>query len=117
MPVTFNAPANVTDLSYMFFNASEFNQNIGLWDTSNSKFTNISYMFYGAKLFNQNIAEDMLDILERIKEKVLPKDQDLFNSVVDKLKVIAYPPIPIVPIPPPLNPADISPLLNEIMIL
>jgi len=69
------------------------------------------------ELFNQNIAEDMLDILERIKEKVLPKDQDLFNSVVDKLKVIAYPPIPIVPIPPPLNPADITPLLNEIIIL
>ena len=69
------------------------------------------------ELFNQNIAEDMLDILERIKEKVLPKDQDLFNSVVDKLKVIAYPPIPIPPIPPPLNPADISHLLNEIIIL
>ena len=69
------------------------------------------------ELFNQNIAEDMLDILERIKEKVLPKDQDLFNSVVDKLKVVAYPPIPIIPIPPPINPADITPLLNEIIIL
>jgi hypothetical protein len=69
------------------------------------------------EIFNQTIAENMLDILERIKEKVLPEDQDLFNSVVDKLKVIAYPPIPIVPIPPPLNPADITPLLNEIIIL
>jgi hypothetical protein len=69
------------------------------------------------ELFNQNIAEDMLDILERIKEKVLPEDKELFDSVVDKLKVIAYPPIPIVPIPPPLNPVDITLLLNEIIIL
>ena len=65
-------------------------------------------------IFNQSISLDILDILNTIKEKVLPKDEDLFNSAVDKMKVIAHPPAPIVPIPPPLNPEDIGPLLIEI---
>jgi hypothetical protein len=30
------------------------------------------------------------------------------------MKVIAFPPAPIVPIPPPLNPEDIGPVLIEI---
>jgi len=66
------------------------------------------------EMFNQRIAFDILESLNVISDKVLPQDQDLFNSVIDKMKSIAYPPIPIVPIPPPLNPADITPLLNEI---
>jgi len=65
-------------------------------------------------IFNQAIALDILDSLNKISENVLPKDKDLFNSVVDKMKVIAFPPAPIVPIPPPLNPEDIGPLLIEI---
>lgn len=69
------------------------------------------------ELFNQGIALKMLDSLELIRSKVLPQDEELFGKVVNKMKVIAFPPAPIVPIPPPLNPADISPLLNEIIIL
>jgi hypothetical protein len=69
------------------------------------------------ELFNQGIALKMLDSLEIIRSKVLPEDEELFVKVVNKMKVIAFPPAPIVPIPPPLNPADISPLLNEIIIL
>jgi hypothetical protein len=69
------------------------------------------------ELFNQSIAGEILDSLNIISSKVLPQDQDLFNSVVDKMKVIAFPPVPIVPIPPPLKPEDITPLLNEIIIL
>lgn len=69
------------------------------------------------EIFNQGIALEMLDSLEKIRVKVLPQDQDLFNSAVDKMKVIAFPPIPIPPIPPPLKPEDITPLLNEIIIL
>ncbi len=43
----------VTNMSYMFNGASNFNQNIGAWDTS--KVTNMSYMFPYASNFNQNI--------------------------------------------------------------
>ena len=67
------------------------------------------------EIFNPSRALDILESLNEIKNKVLPEDQDLFNSVVDKMKVIAFPPVPIVPISPPLNPADITPLLNEIV--
>lgn len=69
------------------------------------------------ELFNQGIALEMLKSLEIIRSKVLPQDEELYRKAVDKMTVIAYPPAPIVPIPPPLNPADISPLLNEIIIL
>jgi hypothetical protein len=68
-------------------------------------------------IFNQAIAMRMIDTLNTIKDSVLPEDEALFNSVRDKLITIAFPPVPIVPVPPPLNPADITPLLNEIMML
>jgi len=44
---------NVTNMSYMFFEAIKFNQDISGWDTS--KVTNMSYMFKGATLFNKPI--------------------------------------------------------------
>ncbi|WP_333781161.1 BspA family leucine-rich repeat surface protein [Mycoplasma capricolum] len=45
--------SNVTDMSYMFYEAKNFNQPIGNWDTSNV--TNMSGMFFGAEEFNQPI--------------------------------------------------------------
>ena len=45
--------SSVQNMSYMFFNASLFNQNISKWLTNSA--TNMSYMFSGASSFNQNI--------------------------------------------------------------
>ena len=45
--------SNVTTMSSMFSNATNFNQFIGNWNTS--KVTDMNSMFSGAKTFNQNI--------------------------------------------------------------
>ncbi len=57
--LTYNATDNpdlsqVTDMSYMFANCSNFNGNIASWNTST--ITNMSNMFRGASTFNQSIA-------------------------------------------------------------
>ena len=44
---------NVTDMSFMFRSAGVFNQPIGNWDTGNV--TDMSRMFYSADAFNQDI--------------------------------------------------------------
>ena len=46
--------SDVTNMSYMFYYASAFNQDIGNWDTINV--TDMSYMFGFANAFDQNIA-------------------------------------------------------------
>jgi len=43
--------SNVTNMSYMFYDAQQFNQQLNNWNVSNV--TNMSYMFYGAYQFNQ----------------------------------------------------------------
>ncbi len=43
----------VTDMSYMFYEATAFNQDIGAWNTSTV--TNMESMFYGATTFNHDI--------------------------------------------------------------
>lgn len=45
--------SNVSDMSYMFWGATTFNQDIGSWDTANV--TNMSSMFYNASAFKQDI--------------------------------------------------------------
>jgi len=46
--------ASVTNMSYMFHNAENFDSPVGNWDVSNVK--DMSSMFRGASFFNQNIA-------------------------------------------------------------
>lgn len=48
-------PSNLTDLNYMFLNATSFNQDISMWDTSNV--TDMNYMFYEATAFSQNLTQ------------------------------------------------------------
>ena len=54
-PVPFNniVTTHMTEMVFMFYSASAFNQDISLWDTSNV--TNMHAMFYGASAFNQPI--------------------------------------------------------------
>jgi len=47
--------SNVTDMSNMFYQAYNFNQDIGNWDTSNV--TNMMGMFLGASIFNEYIGD------------------------------------------------------------
>ena len=46
-------PSTLTNTSYLFYNATAFNQDISSWNTSN--ITNMMFMFYSANVFNQNI--------------------------------------------------------------
>ena len=46
-------PPNVTNLTYVFYNCTSFNQSLNNWDVS--KVTNMSDMFYNCTSFNQNI--------------------------------------------------------------
>jgi surface protein len=51
--VTAVCTSNITDMSYMFYKASDFNQPLNNWDTSSVE--NMSYMFYDARAMNSDI--------------------------------------------------------------
>lgn len=46
--------SKLTDLSYVFWNLSTFNEDVSCWDTSNA--TNMRSMFAGATKFNQDLS-------------------------------------------------------------
>ncbi len=47
--------SKVTDMSYLFFNKSNFNDDIGNWDVTNV--TNMTQMFWNATNFNQDLSK------------------------------------------------------------
>jgi surface protein len=54
--------SNVLDLSFMFANATQFNQDISNWNVS--RVTSVAYMFYNAYIFNQPIGNwDMSQVM------------------------------------------------------
>ena len=48
-------PPNVTNLTYAFYNCTNFNQPIGNWNTTNV--TNMTYMFQSCTKFNQDLSQ------------------------------------------------------------
>jgi len=71
---------NVTDLSWMFYSASSFNQDIGNWDVSG--ITNMSAMFRGASSFDQDISGwdvSNVTVMSYIFHNASSFDQDIGN--------------------------------------
>ncbi|AII16923.1 hypothetical protein JO84_gp263 [Aureococcus anophagefferens virus] len=67
--------SNVTNMNGMFYNAESFNQPIGEWNTSNV--TYISRMFFGAKKFNQPIGKWNVS---NVNTFIAP--QDIFHAAI-----------------------------------
>ena len=79
---------NVKGMEEMFYGAWMFDQDIGAWDTSNVK--NMSYMFYCAMEFNKNIGawdvsnvENMQDIFSLAKTFNIGYVQSWTNPTLD----------------------------------
>lgn len=68
--------SNVTNMDYMFRNAIAFNQDIGNWHTSNV--TNMNYLFSNASAFNQNIGNWDTSSVEFMTGMF--KDASVFNQ-------------------------------------
>ncbi|MDA3891117.1 MAG: BspA family leucine-rich repeat surface protein, partial [Salinivirgaceae bacterium] len=82
------ASVNVTDMGYLFYGASSFNQDIGSWVVSNV--TNMGQMFEGASSFNQDIGSwDVSNIttMRQMFDGATAFDQDIsswdVSSVTD----------------------------------
>ena len=87
--------SGVTDMSYMFDNASAFNQDLSSWDTSSV--TNMSRMFNRASAFNQDLSSwntSSVTNMSRMFNSASAFNQDLSNwntsSVTDMSDMFAF---------------------------
>lgn len=70
--------SSVTDMSYMFYYADKFNQDISSWNVSNV--TNMSWMFHYAEAFNQDISNWTLSSTSSIDLSNMFRNATLFNN-------------------------------------
>lgn len=75
--------SNVTDMSNLFKNKSEFNDDISKWDVSNV--TNMNGMFNGAKSFNQPL--NNWDVSQVTDMNKMFKSAESFNKPINKWNV------------------------------
>jgi len=78
--------SNVTNMSYMFYDATYFTQDIGDWNVSNV--TDMSYMFHGAIYFNQDISDwDVSNVtdMSHMFQNTIAYNQNLSDWSTDKV--------------------------------
>jgi len=83
--------SGVEDTSYMFYYASNFNQDISAWDTGNLK--NMEWMFAEAILFNQDISNwnvSNVENMEGLFYHTAAFNQDISSWNVSKVKKMGY---------------------------
>jgi surface protein len=71
--------SNVTDMSYLFKDAKNFNEAIGNWDVSNV--TDMSSMFAGASNFNQPIGKWNVSKVQKMR--YMFKVAESFNQTIE----------------------------------
>ena len=68
--------SQVTDMSQLFKNYEEFNDNISEWDVSHE--TNMSYMFYGKSSLSEDVVIDVNDSPPTMNSN--PKETTMENA-------------------------------------
>jgi len=104
LSVPTRAPRNTTDLSNMFLEAEEFNQDLSTWEVS--KVTNMNNMFYGAVKFNADLSGWCVSNISKAPRDFLTGT--LIEEDVSKHPVWGTCPSGILPpyTPPPIVPLD-----------
>ena len=73
----------VTNMTYLFFSAFQFNSNIGSWNTASV--TNMYAMFFGATSFNQNISSWNVGLVQNMSQMFF--GLSLFNANIGSWNV------------------------------
>ena len=105
--------SRVTNMSYMFYGATSFNQPLNDWDVSNVK--NMNHMFSGATSFNQPLDEwDVSKVTDMayMFEKATPFNQPLNNWNVSHVTDMAFMFARASSFNQPLNNWDVSTVLH-----
>ncbi len=79
-PISDWITTGVTDMSRLFYEAEEFNENIERWDVSNV--TDMSWMFYRASKFNQSLND--WNVRRVVNVRGMLRGASAFNQSFDK---------------------------------